>query len=70
MASFSGTGRLFQQLHVRYDAAMRRVLIGLTVTLLLVVSIGVGVVVARLAVLAPVALKLGIAAASLPRQCN
>jgi len=30
-----------------YDAAMRRVLIGLTVTLLLVVSIGVGVVVAR-----------------------
>jgi hypothetical protein len=47
MASFSGTGRLFQQLHVRYDAAMRRVLIGLTVTLLLVVSIGVGVVVAR-----------------------
>jgi hypothetical protein len=30
-----------------YDAAMRRVLIGLTVTLLLVVSIGVGVAVAR-----------------------
>jgi hypothetical protein len=30
-----------------YDAAMRRVLIGLTVALLLVVSIGVGVAVAR-----------------------
>jgi hypothetical protein len=30
-----------------YDAAMRRVLIGLTVTVLLVVSIGVGVAVAR-----------------------
>jgi hypothetical protein len=30
-----------------YDPAMRRVLIGLTVTLLLVVSIGLGVAVAR-----------------------
>ena len=30
-----------------YDPAMRRVLIGLTVMLLLVISIGVGVVIAR-----------------------
>ena len=47
MESLSGTTRLFQCTHVSYYVAMRRLLIGLTLTLLLVVSIGVGVVVAR-----------------------
>jgi hypothetical protein len=48
IANFSGTERpRLRASVVSYDAAMRRLLIGLTVTLLVVVSIGVGVAVAR-----------------------
>jgi hypothetical protein len=48
IANFSGTeGPRFRRRLSGYDSAMRRLLIGLTVTLLVVVSIGVGVAVAR-----------------------
>ena len=42
-----GARLIFGRKLTGYDAAMRRLLIGLTVTLLVVVSIGVGVAVAR-----------------------
>ena len=46
MADLAGTGRRWRMAAVSYDVAMRRLLIGLTLTLLLVVSICVGVAVA------------------------
>ena len=53
MDSLAGTVLLFQCTHVGYHVAMRRLLIGLTLALLLVVSIAVGVTVARWPTLLP-----------------
>ena len=48
-----GTALLIQCTHVGYHVGMRRLLIGLTLALLLVVSIAVGVTVARWPTLLP-----------------